>query len=359
MSEDIDAVRQLAAIDSYADAEAAAVVAQAQHEARARVQAMLADAIADRLLQSAHRHLELSAGPRRVDAAPATPTARRPAPERDPQPAGTPARDGEPGWYVYCIVGAGAIELDGISARIDDAHPLTLMRAGAVGAIASAVSLEEFGEVPMRERLDDLGWLEQTARAHEQVLDEVRGQTTVLPLRLCTVYRTEESVREMLARESRLLEATLARLAGKTEWGVKIFVHASMLEQELAAEDTNELEDPFAEARPGEAYMLSRRRETVRREELASIVEERCEQAHAELSAGASEVMLNQPQPPELAGHAGEMALNGAYLVEDARADEFAAVVERLQEQHAPALEIELTGPWPAYNFATRAVEVG
>jgi hypothetical protein len=45
------------------------------------------------------------------------------------------------------------------------------------------------------------------------------------------------------------------------------------------------------------------------------------------------------------------MVLNGAYLVPEGRAGEFADQVRALTERH-PAVRLELTGPWPPYSFA-------
>jgi hypothetical protein len=383
------AIRALVeALERYTGTDAPALLEEARQEARARARSLLADAMTESLLTSARRQVEAES-----TAQASSPVFSRPSrsPQADPEPGSDeglvqpgseegvvqpgsdeglvqpaseegvvqPGSDEGLGWYVYCIVGSAAVELDGIDVAIDDAHPVTLIRHGGLGAVASEVSLEEFGEVPMRERLDDLGWLEQTARTHEQVLDGVREQTTVVPMRLCTVYRSEQSVAEMLVREAPVLEATLERLRGKTEWGVKMFVFASELAKELEQGGEGEPEDPLAEARPGEAYMLNRRREALRKENVGKIVEERCEAAHGLLAAVASEAMLNRLQPAELSGHAGEMTLNGAYLVDDEEAEAFAELVERLQQEYAPALEVELTGPWPPYNFVTSSVEVG
>jgi hypothetical protein len=48
------------------------------------------------------------------------------------------------------------------------------------------------------------------------------------------------------------------------------------------------------------------------------------------------------------------MILNGAYLVPRAEATAFARLVEEQQRRHA-GLELEVTGPWPPYNFASLA----
>lgn len=45
------------------------------------------------------------------------------------------------------------------------------------------------------------------------------------------------------------------------------------------------------------------------------------------------------------------MVLNTAYLVDDARAEQFADAVAELDVEH-PLLHLYLTGPWPPYSFA-------
>jgi hypothetical protein len=58
-------------------------------------------------------------------------------------------------------------------------------------------------------------------------------------------------------------------------------------------------------------------------------------------------------QSRELAGYRGDMVFNGAYLVEDERVAAFTALLDELGSQYAPlGLAFDLTGPWPAYNFA-------
>jgi len=46
------------------------------------------------------------------------------------------------------------------------------------------------------------------------------------------------------------------------------------------------------------------------------------------------------------------MTLNGAYLVEDAEGDAFAAAVQELSEAY-PDAHLTVAGPWPPYSFAT------
>ncbi len=89
--------------------------------------------------------------------------------------------------------------------------------------MVSQVPLADFGEERLRERLADMDWLEHTARAHELALETIGRHATLIPMRLCSVYRGESGVSEMLAREATALEEALVHLEGKTEWGVKVF----------------------------------------------------------------------------------------------------------------------------------------
>ena len=52
------------------------------------------------------------------------------------------------------------------------------------------------------------------------------------------------------------------------------------------------------------------------------------------------------------------MVLNAAYLVADERAGQFVAAVSELAARH-PAVQLALTGPWPAYSFAAPDGEAG
>jgi hypothetical protein len=247
----------------------------------------------------------------------------------------------ELGAYVYGVVsGAAALsDLRGVGAVHD----------GALAAVISRVALADFDEAPLSERLGDPEWLERAVRAHEEVLDAVRARATVIPMRLLSIYRSEASVRDFLAGQARYLEATLARLEGKTEWGVKVFADLDCVER-LVAEDEVGLAGGAAGA--GAAYMQARIRARQAGERAERLVGEASMRIHERLWSLAAEALVSPPQRPAASGHAGEMILNGVYLVEDDRQRGFHDDVHSLQSEYAGlGLELEPTGPWPAYNF--------
>lgn len=96
--------------------------------------------------------------------------------------------------------------------------PRLLTHRGLI-AVVSHVPERDFAEEPLRRRLEDLDWLTETARAHQQVIDSLTAVTTPLPLRLATVFRDDSGVRVMMEEREEDFRRVLDRLAGRVEWG--------------------------------------------------------------------------------------------------------------------------------------------
>src|SRR3954471_11867515 len=205
---DFEALR--AAIEQFAIERAPELVAEARAEALTRVRSMLSDAMAQSLLDQAREQL-------------ASPGDPPPSPSVPPDPAvpTTAARterpSGELGYYVYGVARAGEADVPDDLAGVDPGRPVTVLEHEGLVALTSRVSLAEFGEEELRENLNDVEWLEEKARSHERVLDEALARMTVVPLRLCTIYRGEAQVRQMLSREHEVFADALDDLVDKAE----------------------------------------------------------------------------------------------------------------------------------------------
>jgi Gas vesicle synthesis protein GvpL/GvpF len=346
--------RLRAAIDELAAVDAADLLAEARIEARARIRATLTDALAQSMLEHLHGQLPESVPPAPAASAPPAPVRRAPKPapaRRAPERARTRPADagpGSPAWYVYGVISAET-GLPEAPAGVDPEQPVTILREGATAAVASQVPLEEFDETHLREHLADMTWVEATARAHEAVLEHIREHATVIPMRMCTIYRTEGGVREMLNREAAALADALERLAGKAEWGVKAFAGTG---REAGHGGASDDADAGGGSSSGAAYMERRRAEKERRERALEAADEAAAEIHIRLSSLADDAHDIPLQRPEVSGHAGDMILNGVYLVHDEAVERFLEEVRVLQaEFESDGIELVPTGPWPAYNF--------
>ena len=345
---DFEALR--AAIEQFSIERAPELVAEARAAALARVRSMLSDAMAQSLLDQARQQLGStgdSAPPPEVRATPPVPAA---ATRTEP-----PSR--ELGYYVYGVARAGEADVPDDLAGVDPRRPVTVLEHEGLVALTSRVSLAEFGEEELRENLNDVEWLEEKARSHERVLDEALARMTVVPLRLCTIYRGEAQVRQMLSREREVFADSLDYLVGRAEWSVKLVAEPGALTRAADSDEAWDGDDDMATAR-GTAYMRDRGREARTREEVDRVAEDWAGEVHDRLASRAAEAVVNPLQNPEVSGHAGDMLLNGVYLVEDVEIDAFRAEVEHLAEEYRErGASVELSGPWPPYNFVRGSIE--
>jgi hypothetical protein len=264
---------------------------------------------------------------------------------------------GRDGWWVYCVVAAERELPEGLTG-VAGGEP-RLVPAGRLAALVSRVPLDEFGEGPLRENLNDLAWLERTVRAHEAVVDSMLAGGAVVPMRVCTIYRDDAQVREMLEGRAAVLHEALDRLAGRAEWGVKVVADRARLERHARerSDAARALAEEAATKPEGGAYLARKKLAALVRDEAELVLNDAVREMHARLGEWAAGSVVLPAQNRELAGYEGEMVFNGAYLVDDDRLEPFAAVLDEMRAHHAPlGLGFDLTGPWPAYNFADRAV---
>ncbi|MHA6618761.1 GvpL/GvpF family gas vesicle protein [Pseudonocardia sp. DLS-67] len=239
--------------------------------------------------------------------------------------------------YLYAVTDTD-VPVPAVDAGVDGA-PVRRVVAGGLAAVVSSVDPVRFSEESLRRSLEDLQWLETTARAHHAVVDATARGGPVAPVRFATVYLDDDRVRALLTEREAEFAAALARVRGRVEWGVKGFAVPSATPAEL---------EPAPGAGPGASYLarrLAERKRAARGQEEALAA---AEAVHRELAAVALASRRYPAQDPRLTGRSEEMVLNAAYLVEDD-----GALRQVVEQRAAGPVRLELTGPWAPYSFAT------
>ncbi|WP_042414843.1 GvpL/GvpF family gas vesicle protein [Streptacidiphilus anmyonensis] len=229
--------------------------------------------------------------------------------------------------------------LPGVAAS--QVHLVQSTSGGAVVAAVSPVPAAEFDEAALRRHLEELPWLEEVARAHHHVIEEIAARTTVLPLRLATVYLDDDRVRAVLDERQDAFLDRLARLAGRLEWGVKLYVDAA------AAPPP----PPPADLGPGRAYLRHRRVEQDLRQDGYRAARTAAERIDAAARLHAVDHVRHRVQQGDLASEPGANVTNDAYLVPVEQAEAFRAAVIRSTDG-LPGVRVAVTGPWAPYSFA-------
>jgi hypothetical protein len=245
--------------------------------------------------------------------------------------------------YLYAVTDAAPAEEPAGEPAFTgvDGVPVRRVVSGDLAAVVSSADPTRFSEEALRRSLEDLQWLERTARAHNAVVAAVARSGPIAPVRLATVYLDDENVRALLDERAPEFIAALDRIRGRAEWGVKGFAVRS---------EGNASPQVTEESKPGTAYLLRRRAERDRAARGLQESAEAAEAVHREMSALAVASRRYQPQDPRLSGRREEMVLNVAYLVDEPGAD---ALRRQVEQQDGQNLRLELTGPWAPYSFAT------
>ena len=261
-------------------------------------------------LATAPRHARALPGPREL-ARPAV----RPEPPQRPD-----ASD--------AVVWVYAVSADQTASRLAEVfgvsgEPVRAVTATGLSAVVGTVS-DTTGK-PLASLLAGLAAIEIAGRAHHEVIAHLAEAGPVVPLRFATVYPDDATIRNLLAQRHAELTRMLESFRDKQEWDVKIYV-------EIGSDGNGD--------------------DSSRHSPRWTLAEERAEWIAHTLS-GIAIKTRRRPASVPLAGEAPPLVVDGAYLLDTERAEEFASIVETTAAAHA-ALRAELNGPWPPYSFADR-----
>ncbi len=261
-------------------------------------------------------------------------------------------------FYIYCIGEREELsplfEHDAPDAIEPDAT-LQLIAVDKLAAAASVVPLSDYSEDAIAARLSDPAWVAPRAMRHEKILEHFAERASIVPLRFGTIYLKDDGVLQMLnERQAELLDI-IERLRGKEEWGVNIFCDRAKLLEAITtlSPALREMSERAAASSAGQAYLLRKKIEAQRADETRAEIRRVIADIERELSAlsdGATRLRVRQAEGAE---H-GDLSAKLAFLVKRERFEDFRAGAEKLaEEREAAGFRLELTGPWPAYNFVT------
>ncbi|HLH47152.1 MAG TPA: GvpL/GvpF family gas vesicle protein, partial [Acidimicrobiales bacterium] len=155
-----------------------------------------------------------------------------------------------------------------------------------------------------------------------------------------------EAVGAALRAHAGTLRTALGRLAGAVEWGLTVT---------WDPRPTPGPSTPVAPAADGRAYLRRRGTERAEAEELERRRAEVASDVHRAAEAAAEDSVLHRRLPR---ADGRPTVLRASYLVQRSAHERFEeAVTRRLAAWPELAVEGELTGPWPPYNFATASLE--
>jgi len=259
-------------------------------------------------------------------------------------------------FYVYCIaetVAAVELPADSLPAAIEDDSKLEWVSVNALAALVSRVPRESYSEESLAEHLTDATWTAIRAMRHETVVEYVAKRTSVVPLRFGTIYLERHGIEQMLAEKSRELEEIIEHLRGREEWGVNVWCDRAVLLSSITSVSPvlRDLVERAEQAPPGQSYLMQKKIEALKVDEARAVVNRIVEQIEEKLKEQSDDARRLRILKVETTEH-GELKAKFAFLVKRSEFEKFRNAAERLaQENQNAGVRLELTGPWPVYNF--------
>jgi hypothetical protein len=259
-------------------------------------------------------------------------------------------------YYVYCIAESAAasqLPVGSLPAAIEDDSKLEWISVNTLAALVSQVRRALYSEENLAEHLTDATWTAIRAMRHETVVEFVAKRATVIPLRFGTIYMERSGVEQMLNEKTIELASMIEQLRGREEWGVNVYSDRAVLLSSITSVSPvlRDLVQRAEQAPPGQSYLMQKRIETMKVDEARAAVNRIVDQIEESLKAQTDDVRRLRILKVETTEH-GELKAKFAFLVKRANFEEFRDAAERLAQEHqAAGVRLELTGPWPVYNF--------
>jgi len=261
--------------------------------------------------------------------------------------------------YVYGILtNCSHLALDmppGDLAGLVESGPLRILPFDNIAALVCDFVLPDGTD--LETILEDSQSAERLILNHHQVLVDMVGRRTILPLRFGAVFTEDAGVIAALSDRYSALQIALGRIDGALEWGVKTFCNRELLRQRVTGTvpEIGGLEREIADQGEGKAFFLRRRIERLILEEVEKTLEQCVAGMQEQLNLSVLEEVSVKLQPPTVHGHEHDMISNRSYLIGRGAEDSFMQSLENLRAAYAPfGLEYQMNGPWPAYSFSDK-----
>ena len=250
--------------------------------------------------------------------------------------------------YIPDAEAAELSDLRGIAERAVEAR-----RCGPAVAVLSRVPADEYDADRIEARLTDLAWLGEQGLAHERVVASLVDRTTVLPMRLFTLFSSDEALRAECEQRAEWMRETLARLDGVRQWDLKVSYDAERMLATIGetSDEVASIDAELAQATPGRQYLLRKQRDDVARAAVRKAVGALGEEVLARLSGVTNDVRRMAPpssvEPGEL-----PVVLAAALLVRrEDEAELRSLLADESARLEARGVTVACSGPWAAYRF--------
>ncbi|WP_409274771.1 GvpL/GvpF family gas vesicle protein [Neobacillus sp. SCS-31] len=239
----------------------------------------------------------------------------------------------------------------------DGRREIYSLSIGNITAVVCKLDSTEYSEQSIEDRINnDMEWLQEKAFHHHETVLNLSKMFTIIPLKFCTLYKSEDSLEQAVLSNTAKMEQTFSLLADNEEWNVKIYCNDQLLKQQVS-ETNAAIEEKRAEISrlsKGKQFFEKKKLETLIEAELEEEKNRVSEKVHLHLSEIALEGNVKKTWGKDVTGRKDNMAWNGVYLVPKSKVEPFLEQIQQYEKElKETGWHFEVTGPWPAYHFSS------
>ncbi|NWJ47835.1 MAG: GvpL/GvpF family gas vesicle protein [Chloroflexi bacterium] len=254
--------------------------------------------------------------------------------------------------YVFgLMLGTACPKLVGFG----DAPLEIVFEQDGISAVGCEVSLDEFGQDVVSERMEDMDWVGEIATIHFATCDKIFQESkNFLPFRLFTVFSSPQAVQDLLTARFKDFQSEFQRLEGKAEFGLKIWAKEEWLDTFALRNDKN-LQTLYAQTNQsgGKSFFSAKKYELA----MAEAKKKLAPQLGQRLAGTLKNVFSLSPEQMKTlslpaVGVKGFLPLiNLSLLLGRDRLEELKLMAERLDREALGGGLVEAIGPLPPYSF--------
>jgi hypothetical protein len=233
---------------------------------------------------------------------------------------------------VYCVIAAARRpRLSQVPCGPSGLGPVRLLdvERGLYIAVADA-PLDKYGEAALGHALCDLEQVSRAALAHEAVVESFAAAAAVLPMKLFTIFASDDRAVAHVRARRRHIGTIVERVARHQEWGVRVVRDRPLWAARVKAAS-------------GVDYLT-------RKKAKRDAPDEALDALYARLAARTG--LAKRRLPAQLGAPGARLMLDAAFLVPRARAASFQELASRESRRLARrGYRLSVSGPWPPYSF--------
>jgi hypothetical protein len=239
---------------------------------------------------------------------------------------------------------------------LDDVHDAYSLSLGGIKAIVCDLDEAEYNEEKLEEKVNDIEWLHEKAFHHHETLAALNKGSSVIPMKFCTIYQSEESLKEKIEPRKKAIINLLSWLNHKEEWNLKIYCDDEKWEKSFKDHNLiiEEKKAKIEQLSPGKQFFAKKKLDKWIKEEMDNKKDSFCYDIYNELDSIAIESTVKKNWSKDVTGKQEDMSWNSVYLLSSEHVDKLATYLEQWKEEwEEKGWKFEVTGPWPPYHFAS------